>query len=84
MVIYTSKILSFNSSGKDKQLFEDEDEDRDKPKKDYCGDNYIHADRFFLVASPCVFLIFNIVYWMSYGSQFYLADLDFNDDEPSG
>lgn len=71
-----------NFSGKQKELFEDEDKDR-APKKDYCGDNYIHADRFFLVASPVVFLIFNIVYWMSYGSQFYLADLDFN-DEPSG
>ena len=54
-------------------------------KKAFCGgDNYFHTDRFFLVASPVVFLIFNIVYWMSYGSQFYLAELDLDDDGQSG
>ena len=53
--------------------------------KTFCGgDNYFHTDRFFLVASPVVFLIFNIVYWMSYGSQFYLAELDLDDDGTSG
>ena len=55
-----------------------------QPRKDYCGDNYIHADRFFLVASPCIFLIFNIIYWLSYGSQFYLAEHEMDDDEQSG
>ena len=54
-------------------------------KKAFCGgDNYFHTDRFFLVASPVIFLIFNIVYWMSYGSQFYLAELDLDDEGQSG
>ena len=58
--------------------------DEETPKKDYCGDNYIHADRFFLVASPLIFLGFNLIYWFSYGSQFYLAELNMEDDEQSG
>ena len=62
----------------------DEKEDGESPKKDYCGDNYINADRFFLVASPVIFLIFNIVYWMSYGSQFYLSEFEMDDDGQSG
>ena len=75
-------IKVYNFLEKQNELFGDEDIE-DEPKKEYCGDNYIHADRFFLVASPGIFLIFNLVYWFSYGSQFYLADLDFNED-PSG
>ena len=58
--------------------------ERSPRKKNYCGDNYINADRFFLVASPLIFLVFNIVYWMSYGSQFYLAELDMDNDGQSG
>jgi len=42
----------------------------EKPHRECCGDNYINADRFFLVAMPCLFLVFNLVYWLSYGSQF--------------
>ena len=37
-----------------------------------CGDNYINADRFFLVLSPILFLIFNLFYWFTYGSQYIL------------
>lgn len=37
------------------------------------GDNYIHIDRFFLGAMPILFLIFNIVYWLFYGSHFFLT-----------
>ena len=40
-----------------------------------CGENYIHVDRFFLVAMPLAFLIFNIVYWFAYGSHFILASM---------
>ena len=40
-----------------------------------CGENYIHVDRFFLVAMPLLFLIFNIVYWFAYGSHFILNSL---------
>ena len=50
----------------------------EKPKWDLCGENYIHVDRFFLVAMPLLFLIFNIVYWFAYGSHFILSQ---NDDE---
>merc|ERR1719192_2772847 len=42
----------------------------EEPAKECCGPNYITADRFFLVAMPLSFLVFNIVYWLSYGSQF--------------
>ena len=44
--------------------------DLEEPAKEFCGPNYITADRFFLVAMPLSFLVFNIVYWLSYGSQF--------------
>ena len=37
------------------------------------GDNYINVDRFFLVAMPILFLVFNVVYWLSYGRHFFLA-----------
>ena len=37
-----------------------------KHKANLCGDNYIKADRLFLVLSPILFLIFNCVYWLSY------------------
>ena len=47
-------------------------------KWDMCGENYIHVDRFFLVAMPLLFLIFNIVYWLAYGSHFIL---NFYDEE---
>ena len=62
---------------KNEKLFENDTTTQTKRKKDdYCGENYINADRFFMVASPMIFLVFNIVYWVSYGSQFYLAELD--------
>ena len=62
---------------KNEKLFENDTPTAPKRKKDdYCGENYINADRFFMVASPMIFLVFNIVYWVSYGSQFYLAELD--------
>lgn len=40
----------------------------------WCGENYIHVDRFFLVAMPMLFLVFNVVYWMSYGAHFFLEE----------
>jgi hypothetical protein len=51
----------------------------EKPKWDWAGENYINVDRFFLVAMPCLFLIFNVVYWFSYGSHFMFNSID--DDE---
>ena len=45
----------------------------DEPRKPSCGENYIKADRFFLVAMPCLFLVFNVVYWLSYGSHLILS-----------
>ena len=30
--------------------------------------------RFFLVAMPLLFLVFNLVYWLSYGSQFIFQE----------
>ena len=30
------------------------------------ADNFIRVDRLFLVLSPILFLIFNILYWLSY------------------
>ena len=47
--------------------------DLEEPVKEGCGPNYINADRFFLVAMPILFLIFNIIYWIGYGSQFQWA-----------
>ena len=44
--------------------------DLEEPRKEHCGDNYINADRFFLLAMPFLFLVFNVIYWLSYGSQF--------------
>jgi hypothetical protein len=51
--------------------------DLEEPKKDCCGPNHINAARFFLVAMPFLFLIFNIVYWLSYGPQYILPENDF-------
>lgn len=48
-------------------------------KWDFCGENYINVDRFFLVAMPLLFLVFNIVYWFAYGSHFILNSM--KDDE---
>lgn len=42
--------------------------------RDICGENYINVDRFFLVAMPILFLIFNVVYWLWYGGHLLLAD----------
>ena len=69
---------------KSSKLFDETNTGEPEEKVDYCGDNYINADRFFLVASPVIFFIFNIIYWMSYGSQFILAERDMQDDETSG
>lgn len=38
--------------------------------KNLCGDNYIVADRLFLILSPILFLIFNVIYWFSYCSNY--------------
>lgn len=38
-------------------------------KKNKCGNNFIKADRFFLVAMPFLFLVFNVIYWLSFGSH---------------
>lgn len=48
----------------------------EEPAWDFCGENYINVDRFFLVAMPCLFLVFNIVYWFAYGSNFILSASD--------
>jgi len=48
-------------------------ERRRKRRRDLCGENYIHVDRFFLVAMPLLFLVFNIIYWTSYGRHFFAA-----------
>lgn len=50
-------------------------------KWDFCGENYINVDRFFLVAMPLLFLVFNIVYWFAYGSHFILNSMKDEDDE---
>ena len=42
----------------------------------WVGENYIRVDRFFLIAMPLLFLVFNIVYWLSYGSHFILRKTD--------
>ena len=44
-----------------------------KTARDICGENYINVDRFFLVAMPFLFLVFNVVYWFSYGSHFMFS-----------
>ncbi len=55
---------------------DDELQLEEKPKWDFCGENYINVDRFFLVAMPCLFLVFNVVYWFAYGSNFILSASD--------
>ena len=45
-----------------------------------CGENYIHVDRFFLVAMPFLFLVFNVVYWFSFGSHFFLEQATDEED----
>ena len=45
-----------------------------------CGENYIHVDRFFLVAMPFLFLVFNVVYWLSFGSHFFLEQENVEDE----
>jgi len=45
----------------------------EEPLKPPCGENYIKADRFFLVAMPCLFLVFNVIYWLSFGSHLILT-----------
>ena len=47
---------------------------RRKSSRDICGENYINVDRFFLVAMPILFLIFNLVYWLYFGGHLLLAD----------
>ena len=66
------------------KLFDESNTEEPEERENFCGDNYIHADRFFLVAMPVLFLVFNIIYWMSYGSQFILAERDMEDNETSG
>jgi hypothetical protein len=45
----------------------------EEPVKNFCGNNYINVDRLFIVVSPFLFLIFNGVYWLSYGSNLFWA-----------
>lgn len=45
----------------------------EEPVKNFCGNNYINVDRLFLVVSPFLFLIFNGVYWLSYGTNLFWA-----------
>jgi len=47
--------------------------DLEEPPKQSCGESYIKADRFFLMAMPCLFLLFNVIYWLSYGSHLILS-----------
>ena len=47
--------------------------DLEEARKPTCGENYIKADRFFLVAMPCLFLVFNVIYWLSFGSHLILT-----------
>ena len=45
--------------------------ERPEPKS-LCGENYIVADRLFLILSPILFLIFNVIYWLTYCSNYIL------------
>ena len=60
----------------DQLPLEDPDSKIPEDRWDFCGENYINVDRFFLVAMPLLFLVFNIVYWFAYGSHFILNSLD--------
>ena len=39
-----------------------------------CGENYINVDRFFLVAMPILFLIFNVAYWLYFGGHLLIQE----------
>ena len=81
-MIYVGKGMAYGENDDNQEDRENHKDPKSLPKTSFCGgDNYFHTDRFFLVASPVVFLIFNIVYWMSYGSQFYLAELELDDED---
>jgi len=67
---------NFHLHGPQGYLMDDELQLEEKPKWDFCGENYINVDRFFLVAMPCLFLVFNVVYWFAYGSNFILSSSD--------
>jgi len=41
----------------------------EEPKKKRCGENFVKADRFFLIAMPFLFIVFNVIYWLSFGSH---------------
>lgn len=41
----------------------------EEPKKKRCGENFVEADRFFLIAMPFLFIVFNVIYWLSFGSH---------------
>ena len=45
-----------------------------------CGETYIHVDRFFLVAMPFLFLVFNVVYWLYFGNHFFLEQESDSDE----
>ena len=47
--------------------------DLEEVRKPTCGENYIKVDRFFLVTMPCLFLVFNVIYWLSFGSHLILT-----------
>ena len=85
VLIYLEKGIAYGEDDDNRESRENHKDTKFPHKRAFCdGDNYFHTDRFFLVASPVVFLIFNIVYWMSYGSQFYLAELELEDEGQSG
>ena len=54
-------------------LEEEEVEDQHRCGPEFCGENYINVDRFFLVAMPLLFLVFNVVYWFAYGSHYFIS-----------
>ena len=66
----------YHLHGPHHMLMDDEMEFEETPKWDFCGENYINVDRFFLVAMPLLFLVFNVVYWLAYGSNFILSASD--------
>ena len=45
-----------------------------------CGEDYVKVDRFFLAAMPLLFSIFNIIYWMSFGSHLILPGMEGNEN----
>ena len=77
-----SCVLKFQLVCKDNFKYEVSDQDisdsqemlqEPEPPKPVCGKDYIKTDRFFLVAMPCLFFVFNAAYWLSFGSHLILT-----------